>query len=143
MTGTEETDMLHPFARLVYWHAPKWVHPDDLPRLDKLCLARLCDVCYEEMGQEGDYLVLRISGETFRVRPAVLNVLPPTPYAPGDYVRTLNGTRRVGWITEVRWHGGEKRHFFHIAVEGKKVAHRRVSRRYWQEDLALVDDAEK
>ncbi len=54
----------------------------------------------------------------------------------GDWVRTTNGTSRLGRVQRIEWHRGASRPVFFIVADGKPV-----SRRYYAGDLERVSSA--
>ena len=127
--------MPNTLANLVYWHAPDLIHPDDFARLDAECHG-LCFLNFDVVGKVGSFLIVDTGKDRFRIHPEALRPLPNPEYVVGQRVRTLNGTKRRGWIRAVGWHFMEERHYYLIDVEGINVPRKRVKRRYWQQDLA-------
>jgi hypothetical protein len=56
----------------------------------------------------------------------------------GDPVLTLVGTPRSGWVCRSVWHFKHSRFGYWIEIPGKNVARKRHNRRYWDDELELL-----
>jgi ankyrin repeat protein len=72
---------------------------------------------------------LQETGETY----------PRPRYAMGTPVRTRTYPAREGWIVLAEWHHKHGRYGYFIEVEGTTQARKTVSRRYWEEDLQVIE----
>jgi hypothetical protein len=112
-------------------HGPDLVHPEDLEqfrRIDPLGRA------FAVMGQDGEFLVLAIGGERFRVKPSLATEIPIPHFAYGQDVRVKNGNK-IATVLEINWHYKRHEPYYMLLVGGKPD-----KRRYWSEELSPIDD---
>lgn len=132
------------FGQLVYWHDPRLVHPEDQEGLQRAHPFGLGDGngvgIFEIERRENGYLFIfiRRTGATYRFREEAFRPFPPPKFSVGDKVRTLNGTPRTGWVADIGWHFAKSKPVYFLEVQGRVVPRKKVSRRYFEEDLELV-----
>jgi hypothetical protein len=108
-------------------HGTALVHPEDLDRFRRLSPY---GKVFEKVGDDGDFVVLLAGHDTFRVKPDLMTTVEPPAFGYGQQA-TVRSKGTVGTVADIRWHHAQRRPFFHLEVNGKRIASR-----YWAEDLA-------
>jgi len=119
-----------PRSALYPWfeeHGVQHVHPDDFERFK--ALSPYGKVFGVDDAEDG-YVRLRYGGDSFRVKPTLLQSIPFVDIEVGQRVRLL-AKQSEGVIEHVIWHHKERRPFFLVLIHGK-----RDSRRYRREELS-------
>ena len=105
------------------------IHPDDILRFSMLVpYGKIFEVDF----CSPDMIQLKYGEQKFRVRPDLLKLIPSPKFRLGDVVSIKNKNVKAEVISSM-WHSNEKRAFFLLSANGKKK-----SKRYWEEDLELV-----
>lgn len=80
---------------------------------------------------DGDWVQIEGATGRLKVNPDLYLTVPWPKFDFGQEVRTLPPrSPRVGRIADIRWHDKEKRVFYHMECDGKKL-----SGRYWDDEL--------
>ena len=72
-------------------------------------------------------------GHEYRINPERFLWIPTPRFQIGDCVQARVGTLRIGWIAARLWHRKDRRLFYQISTETRKLH----TRRYWDEELEL------
>ena len=104
------------------------VHPDD--RL--WATAKSFHSClFRVLSRNEEYLELEGADGRFRVKPKRFRQVDPPRFTFGELVQTSPPrSLKVGVVSAILWHFKENQAYYLIEVDGKKV-----SRRYWAEEL--------
>ena len=103
------------------------VHPDDDAAAS--LLRPHCKV-FRITGEAEGWALLAYAGTTLRVRPSTIEPIDTGARDVGELVALRDGSEAE--VLSVTWHHNEQQPFYTLKVAGKKK-----SKRYWNDDLAI------
>jgi hypothetical protein len=107
------------------------VHPDDL---DAFRLLTPYGKVFQVSASEGEWLVLRYSRSTFRVKDTCFREIRQPCFSFGETVREKRNPDRVGKVKDIEWHQKRGEEMYSLAIADKIR-----SKRYFCSDLEPVE----
>lgn len=129
----ENTWGLYPWFRESGEHL---IHPDD--RSNDPANRYYGRVFFCSGVTEDGYLILNFAGKEFRVKPDLYHPFNAPMFNFDDYVRYKAKPERTGIILEINWHDKNAREMYKLLINGK-----RAKKRYWSDDLELIEKANR
>ncbi len=109
------------------------IHPEDLASFRQLSPY---GKVFRRCSSEGPYITLEYAERRFRVKPDLFQPVPVPPFVFGQTVLLKSGGQLLqGKVSDIQWHHGNAKPFFHLSVGG-----RFVKKRYLAEDLRPAKD---
>lgn len=114
-------------------HGENLIYPDDLDKVRGLDI-RGKVLRYD--AEEGQYISLCYGDICVRVSPDLFQPVPPLMFQIGQRVSFMKGGKLVvGEVADIYWHYKRALPIYRLKLDGH-----RLSKRYWDDDLALVDE---
>ena len=106
------------------------IHQNDIEKFKQL--NPYCKVFYCKSNDE-QYLTICYNQNCYKVKPKLYEIIPTPKFTFGNKVN-INDKAEYGEVIEIMWHYSKAKEFYHLKVNGKKK-----KKRYYSEDLKLVD----